>query len=39
MCAIATVTRRGVLVKSAASLELLGQCTTVALDKTGKPVL
>ena len=35
VCAIATVTRRGILVKSAGSLELLSQCGTVALDKTG----
>ncbi|GAX79391.1 hypothetical protein CEUSTIGMA_g6832.t1 [Chlamydomonas eustigma] len=35
VCAIATVTSRGVLVKSSASLELLNSCGTVALDKTG----
>lgn len=35
VCAIATVTRRGVLVKSAAALDALLTCSTVALDKTG----
>ncbi len=35
VCAIATITRKGVLVKSAGSLDSLSQCTTVALDKTG----
>lgn len=35
VCAISTITRKGVLMKSAASLDLLNQCGTVALDKTG----
>lgn len=36
VCAISTVTRKGVLMKSAAALDLLHQCGTVALDKTGR---
>jgi len=35
VCAIATITRKGVLVKSAGSLDALHECGTVALDKTG----
>eukprot|EP00798_Chlamydomonas_sp_ICE-L_P027121 gene27121-2349_t len=35
VCAISTITRKGVLVKSAGSLDSLVRCTTVALDKTG----
>jgi cation transport ATPase len=35
VCAIATITRKGVLVRSGAALDALITCTTVALDKTG----
>lgn len=35
VCAIATITRRGVLLKSAAAIDALLTCSTVALDKTG----
>jgi len=35
VCAIATITRKGVLVKSAAAIDALLTCTTIALDKTG----
>ena len=33
VCAISTITRRGVLVKSSAAIDLLHECDTVALDK------
>ncbi len=36
VCAIATITRKGVLVRSGAALDALLSCTTVALDKTGE---
>ncbi len=36
VCAIATITRRGVLVRSGAALDALLSCSTVALDKTGE---
>jgi Cd2+/Zn2+-exporting ATPase len=36
VCAIAAITRKGILVKSAASLDQLNHCTTIALDKTGR---
>ncbi|KAF5829456.1 E1-E2 ATPase-domain-containing protein [Dunaliella salina] len=35
VCAIATITRKGVLVKSAAAIDALLTCSTIALDKTG----
>ncbi|KAG1674294.1 hypothetical protein FOA52_013483 [Chlamydomonas sp. UWO 241] len=35
VCAIAAVSRRGVLLKSAAALDALAQITAIALDKTG----
>ncbi|GLI64799.1 hypothetical protein VaNZ11_008205 [Volvox africanus] len=35
VCAMAAVTRRGVLLKGASALDALAACTTVALDKTG----
>lgn len=38
VCAIATITRKGVLVKSGAALDNLMAVDTVALDKTGGPL-
>ncbi|MEW5311397.1 MAG: hypothetical protein WDW38_003116 [Sanguina aurantia] len=35
VCAIARITRKGVLVKSAGALEDLASCSVVAVDKTG----
>ncbi|EFJ47598.1 hypothetical protein VOLCADRAFT_117840 [Volvox carteri f. nagariensis] len=35
VCAMAAVTRKGVLLKGASALDALAACTTVALDKTG----
>eukprot|EP00798_Chlamydomonas_sp_ICE-L_P019394 gene19394-26044_t len=35
VCALATITHKGVLVKSAATLDMLSKCSIVALDKTG----
>jgi cation transport ATPase len=35
VCSIATITRKGVIVKSAQAVDALLNCRTVALDKTG----
>ena len=35
VCSIATITRKGVIVKSAQAVDALLSCHTVALDKTG----
>ncbi|KAF6263311.1 hypothetical protein COO60DRAFT_1635329 [Scenedesmus sp. NREL 46B-D3] len=34
-CAIATITSKGILIKSGAALDALAACKTIALDKTG----
>jgi len=35
VCAIATITRKGVIVKSASAIDALLTCKTIAVDKTG----